>query len=148
MPHKLLISWFFFKKKIFSDIQAEIHLVGRNIVSTGQPARALKKLYSGLTWYYLLKCPAFTIIGLNGSGRSRISAICIINGTLCDKSQWLETVNCCYEELLDVAGVLDQPSDEGIWMCYYCTLYTYMTCDLTLRSYMTKMTFISQALVF
>ena len=34
----------FFKKKVLSDVRSEIHLVRRNIISTGQSVRHLKKI--------------------------------------------------------------------------------------------------------
>ena len=45
---KLLMSWFFSKKEVLSDIRSEIHLVRGNIVSTGQFFWVLKNLYPGL----------------------------------------------------------------------------------------------------
>ena len=36
-------------KKILSDVRSEIHLVRRNIVSTGESVQALKKIIFGLT---------------------------------------------------------------------------------------------------
>ena len=33
-----LVIMFFFKKKVLSDVRYDIHLVGRNIISTGQSA--------------------------------------------------------------------------------------------------------------
>ena len=34
----------FFSKNVTTDVRSEIHLVSRNIVSTGQSARALRKI--------------------------------------------------------------------------------------------------------
>ena len=45
---KTLDVLIFSKKKVLSDVRSEIHFVLRNIVSTGQPLRALKKLYLDL----------------------------------------------------------------------------------------------------
>ena len=45
----------FFQNKFLSDVQSEIHLVQRNIVSTGQSVRALKKIYSGLKHNLILQ---------------------------------------------------------------------------------------------
>ena len=45
----------FFQNKFLSDVQSEIHLVQRNIVSTGQSVRALKKIYSGLKHTLILQ---------------------------------------------------------------------------------------------
>ena len=40
------------KKKKLSDVRSEIHLVRRNIISTRQSVRSLKKLYSDLPLFY------------------------------------------------------------------------------------------------
>ena len=42
----------FFQKNKLSDVWSEVHLVERNIVSTAQSVRALKKLYLGLQNIY------------------------------------------------------------------------------------------------
>ena len=47
-----LCSNFFQKKEVLSDVQAEIHLFRRNIISTGHLVWAEKKLYSGVIWGY------------------------------------------------------------------------------------------------
>ena len=65
----------FFRKNFLSDVRSEIHLVRRNIVSTGQSVQALKKIYSGLRndiFFFIklsqgnfLYCPKFFTLAKN-----------------------------------------------------------------------------------